>query len=316
MAKGSAKGGIWGVVVAVAIAALLLSGGGKGLADLWHRVTDCTGDTCSTTEPPAPTGTREPDTSASAAPTGTRTVTSPSPAPTGTRTPGTAPPAPTGTGHSTGIAGSSPAGPKPADNASYDKTLGIWTIPQRPHRDDYRRADFGDAWTDNCTVAMCGDGCTTRENILSRDLTDITYGDNRACPDHTVMSGILHDPYTGKTIHFTRGETTSAAVQIDHIIPLSASFDLGAADWPQQKRINFASDPANLLAVDGPTNESKSDKMPGAAKGYEGQAWLPPNKAFHCEYATKMVAVARKYNLPLGEPTAAVLARILGGCHG
>jgi hypothetical protein len=30
-----------------------------------------------------------------------------------------------------------------------------------------------------------------------------------------VISGTLHDPYTGKLIHFQRGRATSSAVQVD-----------------------------------------------------------------------------------------------------
>ena len=68
---------------------------------------------------------------------------------------------------------------------------------------------FGQAWED-----VDGDGCDTRNEILSRDLTDADYsrangiqsrdegvGQGAAvCPDATVWSGTLHDPYTGSTM--------------------------------------------------------------------------------------------------------------------
>lgn len=89
---------------------------------------------------------------------------------------------------------------------------------------------FGQAWED-----VDGDGCDTRNEILSRDLTDADYsrangiqsrdegvGQGAAvCPDATVWSGTLHDPYTGSTIAFQRGQGTSEAVQIDHVVPLN-----------------------------------------------------------------------------------------------
>jgi hypothetical protein len=130
-----------------------------------------------------------------------------------------------------------------------------------------------------------GNGCNTREKILSRDLDEIIYDDN-GC---TVMSGILYDPYTGKTIHFTRGTSTSSAVQIDHVIALSNAWQTGAQDLDKTTRNALANDDLNLLAVDGPANQQKSDS--------DASQWLPPNKAFRCEYVARQIAVKIKYFL-------------------
>ena len=78
-----------------------------------------------------------------------------------------------------------------------------------------------------------GNGCDVREDILARDLTDVAYVTRNGCK---VKSGVLNDPYTGKVIHFTRGQNTSAAVQIDHVVALQNAWQSGAKDWNARKR--------------------------------------------------------------------------------
>jgi hypothetical protein len=60
---------------------------------------------------------------------------------------------------------------------------------------------------------------------------------------------------------------TSDDVQIDHIVPLAYTWRVGAAAWTDQQREAFSNDPAELRAVDGPTNASKRDRGPSR--------WLP-----------------------------------------
>ena len=92
---------------------------------------------------------------------------------------------------------------------------------------------FGQAWED-----VDGDGCDTRNEILARDLTSPDFSRSQGiqdrsqgagqgaagCPNATVWSGTLHDPYTGRDISFRRGQDTSGAVQIDHVIPLFEAY--------------------------------------------------------------------------------------------
>ena len=80
--------------------------------------------------------------------------------------------------------------------------------PNRHHKRDY----FGFRQTDDD-----GNGCDVREDVLARDLADVRYKSLTSC---RVASGVLNDPYTGKTIHFKRGIDTSRAVQIDHVVAL------------------------------------------------------------------------------------------------
>ena len=125
---------------------------------------------------------------------------------------------------------------------------------------------FGEAWTD-----VDGDGCDTRNEILARDLTDADFsradgiqsreeGRGRGagvCPDATVWAGVLQDPYTGRRVTFTRGQETSAAVQIDHVVPLNYLYAHGAWQWDERTRLLVANDPLNLVAVEGEAKQAK-----------------------------------------------------------
>lgn len=192
---------------------------------------------------------------------------------------------------------------------------------------------FGQAWTD-----VDGDGCDTRNEILARDLTDTDFsredgvqdaaagrGQGAAvCPDATVWSGTLHDPYTGATVHFRRGQDTSDAVQIDHVVPLNYLYAHGAWAWEERKRLLVANDPLNLLAVDGRANQDKSNCGPatcpagstetGTWTTATGPGWWPPDSGYRCEYARRFVSVAAAYELGLPDADAAALRTVLADC--
>jgi ferredoxin len=186
-----------------------------------------------------------------------------------------------------------------------DILVDIPLIPVRVRGHDYRRAAFGDAWTDDTSAPGGHNGCDTRNDILDRDLVDKTFTAIKRCPT-AVATGTLHDPYTSDTVAFTRGNQVGAAVQIDHIVPLALAWDLGARDWPQDLRMRFANDPANLLAVDGKVNQDKGDAEPAD--------WMPPNHAFWCQYSVQFAAVLRGYALPIDERSAVVLRDAAATC--
>jgi hypothetical protein len=160
----------------------------------------------------------------------------------------------------------------------------------------YTRAQFGPAWAD-----VNGNGCDTRNDILQRDLTGKTMRD--AC---VVLTGTLHDPYNGATIHFTRGVGTSSLVQIDHVVALGDAWQTGAQSWTPAKREALANDPMNLLAVDGRDNQQKGDG--------DAATWLPPNKSYRCAYAARQTAVKTKYGLWATAAEKAAMIRILSTC--
>ncbi|ORW01293.1 HNH endonuclease family protein [Mycobacterium kyorinense] len=186
-----------------------------------------------------------------------------------------------------------------------DVLAGIAVVPARIHRYDYRRAAYGDAWTDDNDAPGGHNGCDTRNDILNRDLVDKTYVSLKRCPD-AVATGTLHDPYTNATVVFQRGARVGQAVQIDHIVPLALAWDMGAYNWPFAERVRFANDPANLLAVAGKANEDKGDSQPAL--------WMPPNTAFWCQYSMQFIAVLRGYALPVDQASADVLRQAAATC--
>lgn len=186
-----------------------------------------------------------------------------------------------------------------------DVLAGITVIPARAHRHDYVRSRFGDAWDDDNDAPGGRNGCDTRNDILNRDLVDITHVSTKRCAD-AVAAGILHDPYTNAVVAFTRGAKVGEAVQIDHIVPLAYAWDMGASAWPYRQRLRFANDPANLLAVAGQANQDKGDGGPGQ--------WMPPNRAFACQYAIAYLAVLRGYALRVDQASADALRAAAGTC--
>ena len=169
--------------------------------------------------------------------------------------------------------------------------LGKLAVKGRAPKTGYSRKQFGDGWGEI-------NDCSVREIILARDLTD-----EKTDEKCRVQSGVLTDPYTGKTIHFQRGAKTSQLVQIDHVVALSDAWQKGAQQLTAEQRVQLANDPLNLLAVDGPANQAKSDA--------DAATWLPPHKPFHCQYVARQVAVKRKYQLWVTEAEKEAMTRIL-----
>jgi hypothetical protein len=162
--------------------------------------------------------------------------------------------------------------------------------------EDYDRLEqFGD-WAD-----PDGNGCDARNDILARDLTGVVVDD-----DCRVLSGVLHDPYTGATIDFVRGPATSADVQIDHVVALKNAWITGADRLTRDQRVALANDPLNLQAVDGPTNGDKSAS--------DAAAWLPPAEGYRCEYVARQIAVKAKYQLFVTAGEKEAMAEVLAGC--
>ncbi|WP_077076954.1 HNH endonuclease family protein [Mycobacterium numidiamassiliense] len=186
-----------------------------------------------------------------------------------------------------------------------DVLAGITVLPLRIRRYDYHRSAYGDAWDDDNDAPGGHNGCDTRDDILNRDLVDKTFVSIKRCPN-AVATGTLHDPYTNTTIVFQRGAKVGEAVQIDHIVPLAYAWDMGAYGWTVPERMRFANDPANLLAVEGQANQDKGDSPPAL--------WMPPNRAFDCQYAMQFIAVLRGYQLPVEQASAGALRQAAATC--
>ncbi len=198
-----------------------------------------------------------------------------------------------------------PSGAVPGTAASPAlATLATLPVKGRAPKTGYDRALFGSAWTDDVTVALGRNGCDTRNDILKRDLIDISLVP--ATRDCTVRTGTLHDPYTGRTIFFQRGVDTSSTVQIDHIVALSDAWQKGAQQLDEQSRRDLANDPRNLQAVDGPTNQGKRDS--------DAATWLPPNQAYRCTYVSRQVEVKAAYGLWVTQEEHDAMAKVLAAC--
>ncbi len=188
-----------------------------------------------------------------------------------------------------------------AGNGTAAAALATLPIKGRAPKTGYSRAQFGPAWAD-----VNHNGCDTRNDILARDLHSRTVrAGTHGC---IITSGVLNDPYTARTIRFTRGEKTSTAVQIDHVVALSDAWQTGAQKLSASARQSLANDPLELLAVDGPSNERKSDG--------DAATWLPANKAFRCQYVSRQVAVKVRYKLWVTKAEHDAIARVLSGCKG
>lgn len=168
-------------------------------------------------------------------------------------------------------------------------------VKGRAPKTGYSRELFAAQW-------QVVDGCSARNLILKRDLKDVVMSE-----DCKVKSGTLHDPYSGEVIEFVYGPATSQAVQIDHIVAVSDAWQKGAQSWDASRRSQFYNDPVNLLAVDGKTNQQKSDQ--------DAASWLPPNKAFRCEYVARQVQVKTKYNLWVTEAEKTTISKVLQRCR-
>ena len=165
---------------------------------------------------------------------------------------------------------------------------------------NYDRAAYGPSWADTDH-----NGCDQRNDVLARDLTAVTY--TKADPGCTVATGHLVDVYTGRSIDFTRGKATSAAVQIDHLVPLGWAWQHGAAGWTAARREQLATDFNTLQAVDGPTNEAKSDQGPAT--------WLPPVDGYDCLYVTRFAYVLHAYALTIDDADRAAIDHTLTTCN-
>ena len=145
------------------------------------------------------------------------------------------------------------------------RTLATLTIKGRAPKTGYDRDLFGQAWAD-----VDRNGCDTRNDILRRDLPRTTLKARHATAAWSSRAP-SNDPYTGTKIGFVRGQGTSNAVQVDHVVALSDAWQKGAQRWSTTTRTAFANDPLNLLAVDGPDQPAQGRRrrrhLAAAAQG-------------------------------------------------
>lgn len=178
--------------------------------------------------------------------------------------------------------------PAPADQQALSTALErVRTIELRPRILGYSRQRFGQGWGHHTTTD--GRYCSTRQLLVQAAFSpDATTGSPppTGCKPPDGQRGVgPKDPYTGN-------ELRADHVDVDHIVPLSAAWDLGAYRWDEAKRVRFANDMQwNLVVVDSTVNRDKSDSTLSD--------WMPPSPAAQCPYSARFVAVAARYGLAL-----------------
>ncbi|MFG2877246.1 HNH endonuclease family protein [Streptomyces sp. NPDC048337] len=165
----------------------------------------------------------------------------------------------------------------------------------------YKRENFGRYWSDETDGVGGRNGCDTRDDVLRRDLKELREGDRNPC---VVLSGVLHDPYTGKELPYSYRRASQ--IQTDHVVALGAAWRGGAYTWTPQRRLEYANDLDVLLAVDKQTNQDKGSKT--------ADKWKPPVKGYWCEYARRYTGVKAKYGLSVTPPEKLALQDMLGTC--
>ncbi|WP_420811315.1 HNH endonuclease family protein, partial [Candidatus Frankia nodulisporulans] len=200
-------------------------------------------------------------------------------------------------GSALGLSSTSPAAAAAGGSGTALSLLGTLPVRAEDNSPKYRRDAFGTPWSD-----VDHNGCDTRNDILRRDMRSTTL---RKADNCTVLTGELTDPYTTRIIRFNRARSASA-VQIDHVVALADAWRTGALEWTDAQRLQFANDPQNLLAVDGPTNIRKSDQ--------DAAEWLPPSPGEQCPYVARQVGLKSRYHLWVTSAETAAMRTVLQKC--
>lgn len=187
-----------------------------------------------------------------------------------------------------------PTGGAPEESGPAQQALATLEVKGRGPKTGYDRDLF--RWNG---YDFDRNGCDQRNDILRRDMTDpeVKPGTN-GC---RIEAGWLQDRYGGEAIRLTRDK-----VDIDHVVALSNAWQMGAAQWDEQTRREFANDPLNLVATTQRLNRQKGDG--------DAATWLPPKN--RCDYVARQTAVKAAYGLAVTRAERDAIARILDTCPG
>ena len=121
-----------------------------------------------------------------------------------------------------------------------------------------------------------------------------------------IAAASLTDPYTGDALSWSGSR--AGVVDVDHVVALGDAWQKGAQAWDAGKRARFANDPLNLAAVSASANRAKGDG--------DAATWLPPRKAYRCQYVARQVRVKAAYGLWVTQAEKDAIVRVLGSCDG
>lgn len=152
---------------------------------------------------------------------------------------------------------------------------------------------------------------TTRDLVLERDMDNVTYTSRG-----NVKSGILLEPYTGKTIHFQRGTSNKTeggsasnrdgGIQIDHVVAYAEAYRSGLDKLDFAQRDAYYNDPDVLLASQAEANNVKKDGTIAE--------WEPSNQTFQCDYVSLQIGIKAKYGLIVDKTEHDEMAEVLKTC--
>lgn len=146
-----------------------------------------------------------------------------------------------------------------------------------------------------------GDCQDTRQEVLIAESLEQVKMDAGGC---RVVSGKWYDPYTD--FYFT----DPRKLDVDHFVLLKEVHRSGGISWGSAQKKAYANDladPKTLIAVSASANRSKGDRDPAN--------WLPPNRAYHCEYVKAWVEIKNQWALEMDAAEAAKVSELLTGCN-
>jgi len=158
--------------------------------------------------------------------------------------------------------------------------------PSQTSAQKYSRDAFGRGWADDDRDCQ-----NTRHEVLIQQSSTKASLSKNGCK---AVHGRWISMFTGNVI------SDAKLLDIDHVVPLKWAWEHGAQDWPKAKRVKFANDPINLIAVEASLNRAKGAQGP--------DQWLPPKN--QCQYIVRFLRIVKQYQLQ--EP--ANLTRLKAGC--
>lgn len=164
----------------------------------------------------------------------------------------------------------------------------------------YSRAEFGTDGVEPYTT-----GRDRRLSILKRDLNNIqTYEHPDRCGQMSeyVRYAQYDEPYTGAKQTLIGAGAISQHVNIDHVVSLHDAWNNGADRMSAASRHDFATDTANLLAIDKFQNTIKHSF---AIDGYQ------PDQSFIIQFCAIQALIKRRYKLTVSRREKAAFYRYL-----
>lgn len=182
-----------------------------------------------------------------------------------------------------------PTDPVPSTATESAGMLGQLTVANAGSMRGYSRAKFPH-WRD------AGRNCDVRDTVLKRD------GENVRLSGCNVVGGRWVSVYDKRTF------SDPSDLDVDHMVPLANAWRLGANQWNDQQRGDFANDLTRpqLIAVSATSNRAKGDQDPSQ--------WKPANREYWCTYAGDWIAVKHFWRLAVTKAEKAALTDMLGTC--